>query len=51
MVCKSNQVIRLFFMVFLQFSAETGDGRDELLRWIEEGTANDGQQQKKDARG
>jgi GTP-binding protein len=36
---------------YLQFSAETGDGRDELLRWIEEVTANDGQQQKKDTRG
>jgi GTP-binding protein len=36
---------------YLQFSAATGDGRDDLLRWIEEVTAGDGQRQKKDARG
>lgn len=33
---------------YLQFSAATGDGRDDLLRWIEEVTAGDGRRQKKD---
>ena len=33
---------------YLQFSATTGDGRDDLLRWIEEVTAGDGRRQKKD---
>ena len=36
---------------YLQFSAATGDGRDDLLRWIEEVTAGDGRRQKKDTQG
>jgi GTP-binding protein EngB required for normal cell division len=29
-------------LAYLPFSAETGVGRDDLLRWIEEVTADDG---------
>ena len=39
----------LSWIVFLTHGPETQ--HIELLRWIEEVTANDGQQQKKDARG
>jgi GTP-binding protein len=35
-------------LAYLTFSAETGAGRDDLLRWIEEVTADDGSPKKRE---
>jgi GTP-binding protein len=50
-VAKLEASGKLADLDYLQFSAATGDGRDDLLRWIEEVTAGDGRRQKKDTQG